>query len=131
MPIDIKAGTIMLRSGLMLHSDMTLRTDTYSNQWEIVQEGGAMDNAARAVGWHFFFTAGTVNAFAFGRREGKNARTAIDNILSQVQAQGFNAMEVTEISTKHFLGIPYLSVCAHARHLQKGHILQENRISAT
>jgi hypothetical protein len=28
-------------------------------------------------------------------------------------------MEITEMTAKHFLGLPYLSVSAHPRHIQK------------
>ena len=128
MPIDIEAGTIMMRAGLLLPRGMYVPTDSYCKDWDFVtvQDAFGVDRSVRAAGWNFFFTAATVHAVTFGRREGKNARLAVDRILSKVQSQNFNCVEITEISTKHFFGIPYMSVCAHARQIQLGVTLQDN-----
>jgi hypothetical protein len=128
MPIDIKAGTIMMRAGLSLPRGICFQSDPYCKNWEVLTnlDGYGVDRSVRAAGWNFFFAAATVNALTFGRREGKNARQAVDRILSRVEAQNFNCVEITEISTKHFLGIPYMSVCAHARQIQVGGTLQDN-----
>ena len=128
MPIDIEAGTVMIRAGLMLPGGMSMPTDSYSKHWDVVadRDGFGVDRSIRAAGWNFFFAAASVHAVTFGRREGKNARLAVDRILSRAQAQNYNSVEITEISTKHWLGIPYMSVCAHARQIQRGQTLQDN-----
>ena len=127
MPSDIEAGTMMVRAGLLLPPGMSVHTDSYSKNWDVITDPDAfgMDRSLRAAGWNFFFTAGAVHATAFGRREGVNARQAVDRILSRVQAQNFNCVEITDLSTKYFLGIPYMSVCAHARQIQFGQTLQD------
>lgn len=129
MPIDIEAGTIMIRAGLLLPPNMSVHTGSYSKNWEVVTglDAFGVDRSIRAAGWNCFFTAGAIHAIAFGRRGGKNARQAVDRILSKVQALTFNCAEITEISTKHFLGIPYMSVCAHARQIQLGQTLQDDK----
>jgi hypothetical protein len=126
MPIDIEAGTMMIRAGLLLPPGMCVQTGAYSRNWEVVTglDASGVDRSIRAAGWNCFFTAGAIHAIAFGRREGTNARQAVDRILSEVQAQNFNCAEITEIATKHFLGIPYMSVWAHARQIQLGQTLQ-------
>jgi hypothetical protein len=126
MPIDIEAGSLMLRTGVPQPGALRISTTPYSRDWDVVvsHDGVALERAVRGVGWHFMFVAGVVRAMALGRIEGTNARHAVDRLLAKIQAQDFNAAEVTEISTKHFLGIPYLSVCAHARHLQQGNTFQ-------
>jgi hypothetical protein len=128
MPIDIVAGTVLMRAGLLLPNGMGVSTDSYSRQWDVITAPDAfvMDRSLRAAGWNFFFTAAAVRAVTFGRREGKNARQAVDRILSRIQAQHFNCVEISEISTRHFLGIPYLSVLAHARQIQHGQTLDDN-----
>lgn len=128
MPIDIEVGTVMIRAGLLLPRGMSVQTDSYSRIWDVVNDldSFGVDRSVRAAGWNFFFTAAAIHAIAFGRREAKNARKAVDRVLARVQAQNFNCVEITEISTKHFLGIPYMSVCAHARHIQLGQKLQDN-----
>ncbi len=126
MPIDIEAGTVIMRAGLLLPAGVSLETTLYSRHWNVITglDAFEMDRLLRAAGWSFFFMAGAVHAVTFGRREGKNARQAVDRVLSRVGAQNFNCVEITEISTKHFLGIPYMSVCAHPRQIQFGRTLQ-------
>lgn len=130
MPIDIEVGSLMLRTGVLQPDALRISTTSYSKQWDVVvgQDGFALERAVRAAGWHFMFVAGVVRAMAFGRSEGKNARLAVDRVLAKIRMQDFNAAEVAEISTKHFLGIPYLSVSAHARHLQQGNTLRDQGV---
>ena len=129
MPIDIVAGTVMMRAGLLLPRGVTVTTNSYSRTWDVITapDAFAIDHSLRAVGWNFFFAAAAVHAVTVGRREGKNARQAVDRVLSRVRAQHFNCLEITEISTKHFLGIPYMSVSAHARQIQQGQTLTDLR----
>jgi hypothetical protein len=129
MPIDIEVGSVLLRAGVP-QPGVRISTASYSRDWDLVvaQGGFALERAVGAVGWHLIFVAGVVRAVAFGRSEGNNARVAVDRVLAEIRAQDFNAAEVTEISTKHFLGIPYLSISAHARHLQQGNTLQQQSV---
>lgn len=128
MPIDVVPGTVMMRTGLLLPRGVNVTTDPYSKSWDVITgpDTFGMDRSLRAAGWSYFFTAATVHAVTFGRREGTNARQAVDRILSRVQAQNFNCVEITEISTRHFLGIPYMSVCAHPRQIQPGQTLESH-----
>ncbi|HEU5400781.1 MAG TPA: hypothetical protein VFU86_05455 [Terriglobales bacterium] len=127
MPIEIEVGSLLLRAGLQGPDTFLIHTTSYSAQWDVVvgQDGFALERALGAAGWHLMYLAGAVHAIAFGRREGKNARLAVDRVLAKIRKQDFNAAEVDEISTKHFLGIPYVSVSANARHLQQGNALQD------
>ena len=44
----------------------------------------------------------------------------VKRLLAQTQQQHLNCLEVTDISRKYFLGIPYLSISANPRHIQEG-----------
>ena len=116
MPIDIEAGTVIMRAGLLLPAGVSLETTLYSRDWNVITglDAFEMDRLLRAAGWSFFFMAGAVHAVTFGRREGKNARQAVDRILSRVRAQNFNCVEITEISTKHFLNSLHVSLRSSA-----------------
>lgn len=48
---------------------------------------------------------------------------ATAKILSSVKAQGFNCAQISEIIVKRFLGVRYVRVEAHSRHLQQGNML--------
>jgi hypothetical protein len=46
-------------------------------------------------------------------------RRAVKRILAKQEGQRFNSLEVAEIISKRFLGIPFMSVTAHSRHIQE------------
>jgi hypothetical protein len=46
-------------------------------------------------------------------------QNALKRMVKKVQEQHFNSLEVTAIVTRHFLGVPYVTVSAHSRHMQQ------------
>jgi hypothetical protein len=55
--------------------------------------------------------------------------------LAKQEGQKFNSLELTKIVSKRFLGIPFMRVTAHPRHIQKDiglvpakHVLKTNSI---
>jgi hypothetical protein len=64
--------------------------------------------------------AGSVKKHAFGMDEEARVRTAVGRVIKDVQAQKCNCVEITHVATKSFLGLPYVSITAHARHIQGG-----------
>jgi hypothetical protein len=70
--------------------------------------------------WYFFYLVGEIRAIALGREELGTLRRVVKQILAKREGQKFNSLEVTEISSKRFLGIPFMSVTAHFRHIQQG-----------
>jgi hypothetical protein len=54
----------------------------------------------------------------------KTLRHGIMRLLAQTRLQHFNCLEVSHIRKEHFLGIPYLLIAAHPRHLQEGSQIQ-------
>ena len=62
---------------------------------------------------------GNVKAMFFGAVGAKKIENALRRILGKVTRQPFNALEVTGIVRKRFLGVPYTTVSAHSRHIQQ------------
>ena len=50
---------------------------------------------------------------------GQSARR-LAGIFAKVHDEDFNCLEVTGIVARRFLGVPYVMVSAHSRHIQKG-----------
>ncbi len=117
-----QTGTIMMRSATLTPG---WTSEPYSPGWETVQafHRDSLDGLHKA-GWKFFFLAERIEAIA-GLISGRQAalRKAITRILRKAKATGFNCLEITEISHRRFLGLPYLFVSAHPRHIQKGNHL--------
>jgi hypothetical protein len=49
-----------------------------------------------------------------------NLRQGVKRLLAQTRLQHFNCLEVSHLLKKHLLGIPYVSIAAHPRHVQEG-----------
>lgn len=124
MPVDAQVGTVMIRKDLLLPIGMDLLTESYSEKWESLGlDAREVERAIQLSGWRLFFMAGEISAIAFGSGTPKNVRRAVLRVVNKVNTD-FNAVEVTEISKRHFIGIPYTRIGAHSRHLQDGCILE-------
>ncbi len=123
----IKAGTIMMKAGTIIPQSLRVETELYSQGWEIINNSDtdAVDRDIRRADWNFFFLAASIQATALGYWGEKTVRRAMERVLAKAEPSKFNCLEITGISAKQFLGLPYVHVSAHSRHIQKSPFLQE------
>ena len=81
-------------------------------------------------GWTFFFMAGEIKATVFGFDKQKTLRAALKRLIRNVKSQHCNSIEITRVVGKSFLRVPYVSVSAHPRHLQKGKVFSANEVGS-
>ena len=62
----------------------------------------------------------------FGFDRGQMIHAALKNLLATVKLHKCNCLEIDDITTRSFLGMPYLSVSGHTRNIQKGVLLASN-----
>ncbi len=95
-------------------------TEPGLGKWNVVKVPDAftLDRKIHAAGWNFFFMAAEVKAMFFGSLKAAKVRSALNRILAKVEQQHFNGLEVTAIVARRFLGVPYVTVSAHSRHMQ-------------
>ena len=48
---------------------------------------------------------------------------AVKRILANPKSSKFNALEITGVTSKHVLGMPYVTVSARSRHIQESMLL--------
>jgi hypothetical protein len=122
----IKAGTIMMQAGTLIPQSVRVEAEPYSRDWEMLKDSDSntLDRNLRGVGWSFFFLAARIQAMAWGMWGENTVRRAVKQALAQVRSSKFNCLEITEITAKRFLGLPYVRVSAHSRHIQNGPFLQ-------
>lgn len=132
VPNNIEAGTMMVREDLLLPT-LDIETDAYSARWRSVKDlsSSGLGRALDAVGWHLFFIGGHINTVAFGRAGEKSQHKAVQRIAAKVKAMNFNCLELTEITRKRFLGLPYIGIRAHAFHVQQGWQLDPARVRSS
>ena len=100
---------------------LNLESEPCSGEWSLLKvlNGFALDRKLRAAGWNFFFMAAEVKVMFLGSVGAAKIQNALKRILQKVKLQNFNGLEITGIVAKRFLGVPYVTVSAHSRHLQQ------------
>ena len=98
-----------------------LESEPCFREWSLfkVLDGFALDRKIHAAGWNFFFMAAEIKVIFFGLLGAAKIRSALKRIIEKVEPQHFNGLEVTEIVARRFLGVPYVTVSAHSRHMQQ------------
>jgi hypothetical protein len=93
--------------------------------WRLVRDfdGYGLDREVQKTGWTFFSLAGEINATVFGNDRQKKVRRAIERILANPRSKEFNSLQIARVVSKRFLGVPYISVSAVSRHIQKSLVL--------
>ena len=79
----------------------------------------ALAQNIEGANWNFFYLAGEMRATVLGRDRSGTLRKAVKRVLAKQEKQ-FNSLEITRVVSKRFLGIPFMSVVAHTRHIQQG-----------
>ncbi len=98
-----------------------LKSEPCSGEWSLLKvlDGVTLDRKIHAAGWNFFFMAAEVKVMFLGSVGAVKIQDALQRILGKVRQQQFNGLEVTQIVARRFLGVPYVTVSAHCRHMQQ------------
>lgn len=119
---DIKeSGTIFIRENTPLPKSVSIDSGAFLPGWRVVRnpDRTALAGNIEAAKWYFFYLAGELRATVLGRNRPRAVRRAVQSILARRGEEKFNSLEIVEITSKWFFGIPLLSVTAHARHIQE------------
>jgi len=99
---------------------LLVETGSDSNGWAAVKDNlSTFEKAVEEAGWTCFFMAGEIKVTVYGFDRQKALRAALKRLVMDVESQHCNTIEITAVVGKSFWRIPYVSVSAHARHLQK------------
>ena len=122
----IAAGSILIQEGTYLPNSRPLQTGSDWSGWAAVEDSRSVfEKEVRAAGWTFFFMAGEIKTTVFGFDRQKTLRAALQRLIANVKSQNCNSIEITQVTGKSFLKLPYVSVSAHPRHLQKGMVFHQ------
>jgi hypothetical protein len=111
----------MMRSGTVTPERLEIESQDFCAGWDRVRNCGAgvLDKQLRGAGWRMFFVADSLQAVAIGPFDQETVQQATAKLLGKSHSQMFNCFEVTDIEYRHFIGIPYVHVTGHARHIQR------------
>jgi hypothetical protein len=125
MQETIKSGIMLIADGITLPESLQFETDPYAFGWRLVKnfDSHSFNQIIGQAGWNFFYIAGAIETNAFGSDEKKTTRKAIKQVIGKLKSKNFNCLEITLVAAKRTLGLPYVSVSAHSRHIQKSMVL--------
>jgi hypothetical protein len=126
MASTIQVGSILIENRPLILRALDLESESYSGAWSVLQSHTSftLDQKIRGSGWNCFFMAAEVKSTVFGGLAAKSLLRALKQIFAKVQKPDFNCLEITKIDQGRFLGVPYITVCAHSRHIQQGSLLE-------
>jgi hypothetical protein len=126
----ITVGDILVQQGIDVPRCLLLPTEINLNGWAAINgTRSTFEKTIDEEGWTFFFMAGEIKATVFGFDKQTALRAALRRLITDVKSQHCNSIEITAVVGKSFLRIPYVSVSARARHLQKGRLFSGSSLA--
>lgn len=120
---SIASGAILIEKGTVLPEPLTLDNGSAGLGWASVANNPdrrQIEKDLAAAGWTFFYIAGSISSAAFGFERQKMVDAALKRIIAKVKLQKCNCLEIDDVAMRSFWGMPYVSILAHSRHIQKG-----------
>jgi hypothetical protein len=125
MSDDKRADTILIREGTLLPQGLGIETDLFLPGWRVIanRDRYALTRQIEHANWSFFFLAGEIRATVLGRDKLGTLRRAAKCVLAKRERRIANCLEITRVVSKRFLGIPFMVITAHSRHIQENRFL--------
>lgn len=116
-----RTGTVLIREDTPLPAMLSIESEAFLPGWRAVKnlDRQALTRKIEGANWLFFYLAGGTTATVLGRKGLGTLRRAVKCVLAKQEGRKFNSLEITKAVSKRFLGIPFMRVVAHSRHLQE------------
>ncbi len=108
--------------GTLLPEPLELESGS-ATRWASVAKGVNGRQLAEqlvAAGWTWFYMAGSIRTAGFGFQKQKMLEAALKRSIASAEAQRCNCLEIDDVAVHSFMGMPYVRVSAHSRHIQEG-----------
>ena len=117
----ITPGLILIAEGTALPKSVVLGNEIYPLGWTSTEssDNKQLQKQLSVGGWIFYYLAGAIKMSGYGLDRQKSVRAALGRIISRTKSQGCNCVEIDEVATHSFFGFPYITMSAHARHIEK------------
>jgi hypothetical protein len=117
----IERGAIFVQDNPFLPKTLYLESATGYGGWVRVanpMNGAQLDTTLTAAGWTSFYLAGSIQTTVFGFDRQKMASEALKRLIMNMSVDRCNCLEIDEVITHSWLGLPYLRLLSHARQIQ-------------
>src|SRR5689334_6387251 len=121
MSANETSGTILIRENTLLPAGLGIESEAFLPGWKAIRnfDRYELGRKIEEANWNFFYLAGEIRVTVLGRDDSKTLRRAVKRILAKQEKQ-FNSLEITKVLLKGFLGVRFMNVTAHSRHIQQG-----------
>ncbi|MBS1851493.1 MAG: hypothetical protein JST79_11310 [Acidobacteria bacterium] len=125
-PQEIRTGSVLVKSDVRLPDSAGFESKRFG-PWRLLTkaDGFEVERALSEAGWHFFFMVPQIAFGALSVKPNKAIRAALKKVFVAVEKQGFNALEIAEVTAKGILGLHYVKVVVHARHVKNSPFLRD------
>ena len=130
MADTINAGSVLVKEGVRLPKLPRFESEPFSDGWRLIKnlDGYGLDRKIRDLGWSFVsLPGGEIKATAVGFDRQETAHRAAIRGFSKSKAKRFNALEITRVTVKRFLGLLYVMVSARLRLIQEDVVQPSSR----
>ena len=126
MSSPLNIGVVLLQTDTFIPDSVWVQKEIFCPGWQAITNlnGDDLDRQIRSDGWNFIFMGGALRGTSWGSWSGTAIRCAAIRVLKKTEATKLNGFEITAIRARRFLGIPYVIVIGHSRHIQKSTVLQ-------
>ena len=117
----IGAGSILVEKSTLLPEPLALESGSTESGWLQVANNPdrrQIETKVSTAGWTFFLMAGTIKASAFGFSRPRMIQATLKRVIAKVKLEKCNCLEIDAITMHSFLGMPYISLSSHSRHIQ-------------
>jgi hypothetical protein len=132
MSVKNTPGIFLIKENTALPAGLALASEPFLPGWRIVRNIDLYELSRKIeeAHWNFFYLAGEMKAIIFGHKS-EGLRRAVKQFLAKLEQRKCNSLEISQVASKTFLGIPFLSVRAYSRHIQKSLFLNpESKVPA-
>jgi hypothetical protein len=121
MEHNTKTGAVLFRDDVIFPDSLRIQSEPYQDVWRVIKglDGYALDRTMREAGWTCFYMVDEIKAGGFGLNREESVRRAVKQILRKLQWERFNSLKITNVTTKHFLGLLHITVSVQALHIQE------------
>jgi hypothetical protein len=122
MPDINRTMTIFIQEDTPLPANLPSESEAFLPGWRVVKnlDRSTLARNIEGANWSFFYLAGEMRATVLGRDRSGTLRRAVRRVLAKQKGQKFNSLEITNVVSRRFLGIPFINITAHSRHIQQG-----------
>ncbi len=119
----IGPGAVLVKIGTPLPEPLKLESSSASTHWAYIANnlnGRQLAKQLDTEGWTFFYMAGSIKTAALGFQRQNMVNAALRRSIASAELQRCNCLVIDDVAMHSFLGMPYVRVSAHSRHIQEG-----------